>query len=153
MTASPAVSPWHDAIEHHIWANERLLDACATLTDEQLRANVPGTYGPILATLHHLIGTDGWYLSFFLEFENPITPQEAEEWLAAAPGVRLVNDALRNHFPMPNEASGGDDVLVGRIRADLSDPTGRTLSIFVVGDQLLKGAALNAVQIAEVVAG
>ena len=91
-------------------------------------------------------------MSLTVEFENPITPQEAEEWLAAAPGVKLVNDALRNHFPMPNEASGGDDVLVGRIRADLSDPTGRTLSIFVVGDQLLKGAALTAVQIAEVVA-
>ena len=91
-------------------------------------------------------------MSLTVEFESPITPQEAEEWLAAAPGVKLVNDALRNHFPMPNEASGGDDVLVGRIRADLSDPTGRTLSIFVVGDQLLKGAALNAVQIAEAVA-
>jgi len=91
-------------------------------------------------------------MALTVEFENPVTPQEAEEWLAAAPGVKLVNDALRNHFPMPNEASGADDVLVGRIRADLSDPTGRTLSIFVVGDQLLKGAALNAVQIAEVVA-
>lgn len=91
-------------------------------------------------------------MSLTVEFENPITPEEAVEWLAAAPGVKLVNDALRNHFPMPNEASGGDDVLVGRIRADLSDPTGRTLSLFVVGDQLLKGAALNAVQIAEVVA-
>ena len=91
-------------------------------------------------------------MALTVEFANPVTPQEAEEWLAAAPGVKLVNDALRNHFPMPNEASGGDDVLVGRIRADLSDPTGRTLSLFVVGDQLLKGAALNAVQIAEVVA-
>ena len=91
-------------------------------------------------------------MALTVEFENPITPAQAEEWLAAAPGVRLVNDALRNHFPMPNEASGGDDVLVGRIRTDLSDPTGRTLSIFVVGDQLLKGAALNAVQIAEAVA-
>ncbi|WP_374579070.1 aspartate-semialdehyde dehydrogenase [Phenylobacterium sp.] len=91
-------------------------------------------------------------MALTVEFENPITPAQAEEWLASAPGVRLVNDALRNHFPMPNEASGGDDVLVGRIRTDLSDPTGRTLSIFVVGDQLLKGAALNAVQIAEAVA-
>ncbi|WP_374659572.1 aspartate-semialdehyde dehydrogenase [Phenylobacterium sp.] len=91
-------------------------------------------------------------MALTVEFANPVTPQEAEEWLAAAPGVKLVNDALRNHFPMPNEASGADDVLVGRIRADLSDPTGRTLSLFVVGDQLLKGAALNAVQIAEVVA-
>lgn len=50
---------------------------------------------------------------------------------------------------MPSEASGQDDVLVGRIPPDLSDPSGRTLALFVVGDQLLKGAALNAVQIAE----
>lgn len=91
-------------------------------------------------------------MSLTVEFERPVSPAEAEAWLADAPGVKLVNDVLRNHFPMPNEASGADDVLVGRIRADLSDPTGRTLSIFVVGDQLLKGAALNAVQIAERVA-
>jgi aspartate-semialdehyde dehydrogenase len=50
---------------------------------------------------------------------------------------------------MPVDASGGDDVLVGRIRKDVSDPTGKTLSLFVAGDQLRKGAALNAVQIAE----
>jgi aspartate-semialdehyde dehydrogenase len=50
---------------------------------------------------------------------------------------------------MPNEASGQDDVLVGRLRVDLGDPSGCTLAMFVVGDQLLKGAALNAVQIAE----
>lgn len=91
-------------------------------------------------------------MSLTVEFERPVTPAEAEAWLAAAPGVKLVNDAANNHFPMPNEASGADDVLVGRIRADLSDPTGRTLSLFVVGDQLLKGAALNAVQIAETLA-
>ena len=88
-------------------------------------------------------------MSLVVEFENPVSPAEAEAWLADAPGVRLVNDHAANHYPMPNEASGGDDVLVGRIRADLSDPTGRTLSLFLSGDQLLKGAALNAVQIAE----
>ena len=54
-----------------------------------------------------------------------------------------------NHFPMPSEASGVDEVLVGRVRRDLGDPSGRTLAMFVAGDQLLKGAALNAVQIAE----
>lgn len=88
-------------------------------------------------------------MSLVVEFENPITPAEAEAWLADAPGVRLVNDHAANHYPMPNEASGGDDVLVGRVRADLSDSTGKTLSLFLSGDQLLKGAALNAVQIAE----
>ena len=69
--------------------------------------------------------------------------------LGAAPGVRIVDDAAGNHFPMPNEASGQDDVLVGRIRRDASDPSGCSLMLFVAGDQLLKGAALNAVQIAE----
>jgi aspartate-semialdehyde dehydrogenase len=63
--------------------------------------------------------------------------------------VRVVDDRVRNHFPMPIEASGQDDVLVGRIRRDLSDPSGRSISLFVSADQLLKGAALNAIQIAE----
>ena len=88
-------------------------------------------------------------MALTLECERPVTPAEAEAWLAQAPGVRLVNDAKANHFPMPNEASGGDDVLVGRIRPDLSDPSGCSLSLFLSGDQLLKGAALNAIQIAE----
>ncbi len=88
-------------------------------------------------------------MALTLEFDQPATPAEAEALLAAAPGVRVVNDAKANHFPMPNEASGADEVLVGRIRRDLSDPSGRTLSLFLAGDQLLKGAALNAVQIAE----
>lgn len=69
--------------------------------------------------------------------------------VALAPGLRVVDDAARNYYPMPSDATGQDDVLVGRIRRDLGDPSGRTLALFVVGDQLLKGAALNAVQIAE----
>jgi len=86
------------------------------------------------------------------ECENPITPEQVREILATAPGVRVVDDRARNYFPMPRDASGGDDILVGRIRQDLGDPTGRSISIFSAGDQLLKGAALNAVQIAEVLA-
>jgi uncharacterized damage-inducible protein DinB len=54
-----------DAFAHHIWATERLLDACAALSREQLSAIVPGTYGSILATLRHVVGSDCWYLSFF----------------------------------------------------------------------------------------
>ena len=61
----------------------------------------------------------------------------------------MVDDVEKNYFPMPVDASGKDDVLVGRIRTDVSDPTGCSLSLFVAGDQLRKGAALNAVQIAE----
>ncbi len=72
---------------------------------------------------------------------------EARRILAEFPGVRLQDDRQSNHFPMPLEASGGEEVLVGRIREDVSNP--RALDLFVSGDQLLKGAALNGVQIAE----
>ncbi len=85
-----------------------------------------------------------------IECENPITPAEVKELLKDAPGVRIVDDPVKNYFPMPKDASGQGDILVGRIRTDVSDPSGKSISMFVAGDQLLKGAALNAVQIAEV---
>jgi len=84
-----------------------------------------------------------------IEFFCPITPSEVRKILAKAPGVKLVDDTEKNYFPMPRDASGQNDVLVGRIRRDISDPSGRSIAMFVAGDQLLKGAALNAVQIAE----
>jgi aspartate-semialdehyde dehydrogenase len=83
------------------------------------------------------------------ECERPISHEDVRRILDSTPGVKLVDDRANNHFPMPIEASGQDDVLVGRIRQDLSDPSGHSVSIFVSADQLLKGAALNAVQIAE----
>jgi len=85
--------------------------------------------------------------SIVLELEAPMSPEEARAILARAPGVKIVDDPVANHFPMPLEASGDLDVHVGRIRRDLSNPNG--LALFVAGDQLLKGAAWNAVQIAE----
>jgi aspartate-semialdehyde dehydrogenase len=83
------------------------------------------------------------------ECEKPISEHEVRAILSTAPGVRIVDDRARNYFPMPVDASGQDDVLVGRIRKDLSDPSGHSISMFVAADQLLKGAALNAIQIAE----
>jgi aspartate-semialdehyde dehydrogenase len=83
------------------------------------------------------------------ECEKPITEDEVRSILANAPGVKIVDDRTRNYFPMPIDASGQGDVLVGRIRKDLSDPSGKSIAMFVAADQLLKGAALNAVQIAE----
>ena len=88
-------------------------------------------------------------MAITIECSRPITPAEVRELLQSAPGVRLVDDAQRNYYPMPKDATGNDPILVGRIRQDLSDPSGRSISLFVAGDQLLKGAALNAVQIAE----
>jgi aspartate-semialdehyde dehydrogenase len=87
--------------------------------------------------------------SINIEFERPITPQQVREILSKAPGVKIVDDIDANHFPMPLEASGQDDVLVGRIRQDISREDGRGIDMFVAGDQVRKGAATNAVQIAE----
>ena len=87
--------------------------------------------------------------SITFECERPISPPAVRALLRDAPGVKLVDDPERNYFPMPRDASGQDAILVGRIRQDLSDPSGRSIALFVSGDQLLKGAALNAVQIAE----
>lgn len=85
-----------------------------------------------------------------LEFEEPFTVEEARQILSQAPGVKLVEDWKANYFPMPMEASGKDEVLVGRIRSDISNPGG--LEFWLCGDQIRKGAALNAVQIAELLA-
>lgn len=82
-----------------------------------------------------------------LEFETPFNVQEAREILSNSPGVKLIEDWQANYFPMPIEATGKDEVLVGRIRQDISNQCG--LELWISGDQIRKGAALNAVQIAE----
>ena len=110
------------------------------LDDPEIRIGVTCIRVPVLRA-HSIAMT--------IECDRPIAPEAARALLADAPGVRLVDDPAANHFPMPSEASGQADILVGRIRQDLSDPSGRSLALFAVGDQLLKGAALNAVQIAE----
>jgi aspartate-semialdehyde dehydrogenase len=88
-------------------------------------------------------------MALTVTFDEPMSVDAARRLLASAPGLRVVDDRAANHFPMPSDVSGQDDVLVGRIRTDIGDPSGRSLALFVAGDQLLKGAALNAVQIAE----
>jgi len=87
--------------------------------------------------------------SINLEFEQPMEVERAVDLLLQAPGVRVVDDRAGNYFPMPLEAAGQDDILVGRIRQDESLPGRRGINLWVAGDQLRKGAALNAVQIAE----
>ena len=87
--------------------------------------------------------------SINLEFSEAMTPDQVRELLNTAPGVSVLDDRENNRFPMPIDASGKDDVYVGRIRQDESIPENRGINIWVAGDQLRKGAALNAVQIAE----
>jgi aspartate-semialdehyde dehydrogenase len=88
----------------------------------------------------------GHSLSINAEFERPISPERARELLADAPGVKLVD------VPTPLAAAGADESLVGRIRQDEGAPEGRGLALFVSGDNLRKGAALNTIQIAELLA-
>ncbi len=83
----------------------------------------------------------------YLEFQDPMSPDEARELLAAAPGVTVLDDPAHNVYPMPWDATGTDEVFVGRIRRDSSHPNG--LAMWIVADNLRKGAALNSIQIAE----
>jgi aspartate-semialdehyde dehydrogenase len=115
-------------------------ELCKIMRAPDLRVSITCIRVPVLRA--HAIALN-------VEFEREVSPEAAREHLRAAEGVRIVDHVERNHFPMPLEASGQGDVLVGRIRRDSSDPSGHSLSLFVAGDQLLKGAALNAVQIAE----
>ncbi|MBR4132535.1 MAG: aspartate-semialdehyde dehydrogenase [Oscillospiraceae bacterium] len=86
-------------------------------------------------------------ISVTLRFDKPVSVQEAQEIIAGAPGCRLVDDLPNGRYPMPLETSDQDIVFVGRIRPDLTDPNG--LCLWCCGDQIRKGAATNAVQIAE----
>ncbi|GEK79508.1 aspartate-semialdehyde dehydrogenase [Agrococcus baldri] len=88
----------------------------------------------------------GHSLAIHAEFERDLSPEQARELLSQAPGVQLVD------VPTPQQAAGADDSLVGRIRADQSAEPGKGLVLFVANDNLRKGAALNAVQLAELVA-
>ena len=96
---------------------------------------------PISATCVRVPVMVGHAEAVWLETEAPLSPHDARELLAAAPTIRLVD------FPSPGQSAGIDDVLVGRIREDPTDPNG--LVLFLAGDNLRKGAALNAIQIAE----
>jgi len=82
-----------------------------------------------------------------IEFHEPFPVEEARQLLAVAPGVELIEDFNANRFPMPTDVTGRDPVAVGRLRQDLSEPN--ALELWLCGDQIRKGAALNAIQIAE----
>ncbi len=108
------------------------------LEDDQIQVNATCVRVPILRAHSEVLN---------VTFDRPSTKEQAYAILEKAPGVQLLENRALNRFPMPIDASGHDDIFCGRIREDLSTPN--TLDFWVVGDQLLKGAALNAVQIAE----
>lgn len=106
--------------------------------DSQIRVTATCVRVPVLRAHSEAIN---------LEFGHPFPVAKAKEILSNAPGVKIVEDWQKNYFPMPMEASGKDEVLVGRIRQDISHENG--LELWISGDQIRKGAALNAIQIAE----
>ena len=110
------------------------------LHDDSIRVSCTSVRVPVLRAHSEALN---------LEFCDEITPEEARAILSSAPGVKLVDDPANKLYPMPIDATEQYDVLVGRIRQDISRDDKRGLDIFVAGDQVLKGAALNAVQIAE----
>lgn len=116
-----------------------ILESRKILHDEELRVTATCVRVPVLRAHAESIN---------VEFSGPRPSLNAvRETLFNAPGVELVDDIEHNHFPMPIEATGRDEVLVGRIREDLSND--QAIEMFVCGDQLLKGAALNGFQIAQ----
>jgi aspartate-semialdehyde dehydrogenase len=131
----------------------RVVDDGSGETDEEQKLRnesrkileIPGL--PVSGTCVRVPVFTGHSLSINAEFERPLSPARATEVLAAAPGVAL------SEIPTPLEAAGRDPSFVGRIRADSSVPDGRGLALVVVNDNLRKGAALNAIQIAELLAG
>jgi aspartate-semialdehyde dehydrogenase len=105
---------------------------------------------PVSATCVRVPTMVGHGVSVHAEFESPITPEDARLLLAASPGIEVWDDPEAGVYPTPFEAAGRDPCYVGRIRADLYDS--RALEMFCVADNLRKGAALNTVQIAELIA-
>ena len=87
--------------------------------------------------------------SINLTLKNELSEADARKIIGEFPGVSLIDDRANNRFPMPTDASDQDDCYVGRIRRDISQKNNKGLELFVVGDQIRKGAAQNAVQIAE----
>jgi aspartate-semialdehyde dehydrogenase len=101
----------------------------------------------ISATCARVPVITGHSVSANVETRDPLSPEECRELLAGAPGVVVVDDPAQGIYPLPTAAAGRDDVLVGRIRRDPSQDN--TLNMWIVGDNLRKGAATNTVQIAE----
>lgn len=102
---------------------------------------------PVTATCVRVATMVGHGVSIHAEFERPIDVEEARKVLSGAPGVELMDDTANNVYPTPLQAAGQDPCYVGRIRQDLGDD--KALELFSVADNLRKGAALNTIQIAE----
>jgi aspartate-semialdehyde dehydrogenase len=123
---------------YNVEEKKLLLESRKILGDDSLRISATCVRVPVYRAHSE---------SIHAEFNVPVTEAQAREVLSKAEGLQIIDDRTNNTFPMPLYASGKDDCFVGRIREDVSNPGG--IALFVVGDQIRKGAALNAVQIGE----
>jgi aspartate-semialdehyde dehydrogenase len=138
------VIPWAGSDKGNGWSSEEL-----KVRDESRKIlDLPQL--PVAVTCVRVPVVTGHSLAVHAGFSRPVSSAEARAVLRDAPGVRLVDDPGRQRFPTPADAVGTDPTWVGRIRQSLDDPC--ALELFVCGDNLRKGAALNALQIAELVA-
>lgn len=139
----------------NLFSHNTAVDADSGLNEEEikvtreLRRLLSSPALPIGVTCIRVPVLRAHAMALTVELDRAMSVAEVRQLMAEAAGLRLVDDRERNLFPMPLAASGIDEVLIGRIRIDGSDPTGHTIALFLAGDQLRKGAALNAVQIAE----
>ena len=150
----PRILPWQSAF--NLFSHNTAIDESGYNTEEakmvhETRKIFDAPDLPITATCIRVPVLRAHSEAVNLTFDEPFPEAEAREILENAPGLELVDNRSLNHFPMPIEATGRDDVLVGRIRQDVSQSDNRGLELFVCGDQLRKGAALNAVQILELI--
>ncbi|AUY50966.1 aspartate-semialdehyde dehydrogenase [Streptomyces sp. CB01881] len=137
--------PWSGALMDGGWASDEL-----KLRDESRK--ILGLAGlKVSATCVRIPVVRTHALAVHAVFEREVTQEHAQEILRDAPGVVLYDDPASGEFPTPNDVVGTDPVWVGRVRRALDDPA--ALDLFLCGDNLRKGAALNALQIAELVAG
>ncbi len=139
------VVPWCGELDEDGWSSHELAVRAQTRRILQLETL------PVSVTCVRVPVLTGDSLTVRAGFENEVKAAHAREILEAAPGVVLVDDPAAGEFPTPVDAAGTDPAWVGRVRASLDDPY--ALEFFVCADNLRKGAALNATQIAELIAG
>ncbi len=145
-----------EALQHQIAFNliphiDSFLEDGYTKEEQKMMretSKIMGTEIPLTATTVRVPVFYGHSEAVNIEFASPLSAQEAKMILQETPGVELVDDPASNRYPLPIDAAGKDPVFVGRIREDKTVPHG--LNLWVVADNIRKGAALNAVQIAEI---
>jgi len=141
FNALPQAGSFHDGDDHTDEERKLINETRKILGDPEIRVSATCVRVPVVTGHSEAVN---------VETKEPLSPEEARELLAAAPGVTVLDDPAAARYPLASDAAGRDDVYVGRIRRDPGNE--RALDLWIVTDNLRKGAATNAVQIAELLA-